>query len=547
MVRRRLPFLLRRGAALLAALVVLSTSPLFGGSPRASAADAGYVPISGSGSTWSYPAVDAWSKDVKANGMQIIFSPDGSSVGRTKYKARAVDFAVSEIPYGIRDQGTVEAPPSDPFAYMPIVAGGTSFMYNLMIKGKRVTNLRLSGPVIAKIFTGVITIWNDPAILADNPGLQLPAVPIVPVVRSDGSGTTAQLTTWMSERQEPIWDAYCAKHGRSVPCGVTSFYPPASFLKALNGSNGVSGYVAQQDNVGSITYVEYAYAKVTGFPVVKMLNAAHYYVEPTADNVAVGLTKAVIKPDLTQDLTGVYDNTDPRAYPLSSYSYMILPVDSIPPDSHFTTDKGKTLGAFAYYFLCKGQAEAPDLGYSPLPKNLVVAALSVVGRIPGVQKQSISLSGCDNPTFSPDGTNLLAKNAPYPPACDKQGATAECTTGTGGAAGTTTKVGNSSTGGTGTAAGGGSAGTTAGTTGGTAGSGNGSDVAQGSDPGQDSGGGTATGGGGSDVGADPVSIAATSGSGLQHSLMVVAGLLLGSVVILPPVLARRAGRRRGEQ
>ena len=77
---------------------------------------------------------------------------------------------------------------------MPIVAGGTSFMYNLKIGGKRVTNLRLSGETLAKIFTGGITTWNDPAIEADNPGSTLPARKIVPVVRSDGSGTTAQLT-----------------------------------------------------------------------------------------------------------------------------------------------------------------------------------------------------------------------------------------------------------------------------------------------------------------------------------------------------------------
>ena len=537
----------RRGAALLAALLALSTSLLFGSTPRAAAAGSGYVPISGAGSTWSSNAMDAWTSDVLANGMRVNFSATGSSDGRTKYKNRAVDFAVSEIPYNIKDQGVTEAPPTDPFAYMPIVAGGTSFMYNLSIKGKRVTNLRLSGPVIAKIFTGVVTVWNDPLIRADNPGLDLPPVPIVPVVRSDGSGTTAQLTTWMSERQEPLWDAYCAKTGRTqVPCGVTSFYPTIAHMIALSGSTSVAGFVAQQHNAGSITYVEYSYAKLTGFPVVKMLNADHYYVEPTPDNVAVALTKAKIKTDLTQDLTGVYDNTDPRAYPLSSYSYMILPVkDSsptgIPPTSHFTTDKGKTLGAFAYYFLCKGQSEAPDLGYSPLPKNLVVAALAVVARIPGVQKQSIDLAGCDNPTFSPDGTNLLAKNAPFPPACDKQGATAECSTGTGGASKTSTSVNGA-----------GRAPTSSATPGSTAGDGTTGDGSSASNPGADQadpaqGGSTSTDGGGSaGVGADPVSIAATTGSGLQHSLMVLAALLLGSVIVLPPVIARRAARRRGE-
>ncbi|MFC1410702.1 phosphate ABC transporter permease PstA [Streptacidiphilus sp. N1-12] len=527
-VRRRLRSFLHRGAALLAALLVLTAGLLIGGTPPARAAGSGYVPISGAGSTWSSNAMDAWTSDVLANGMRVNFSATGSSDGRAKYKNRAVDFAVSEIPYGITDQGVPDNAPDDPFAYMPIVAGGTSFMYNLTIKGHRVTNLRLSGDVIAKIFTGVIAKWNDPAIKADNPGLALPPVPIVPVVRSDGSGTTAQLTTWMSQREEPVWDAFCTKTKHTQPpCGVTSFYPTTSKFIALNGSTGVSGFVSQQHNAGSITYVEYSYAKLTGFPVVKMLNADHYYVEPTPYNVAVALTKAQINPNLTQNLSGVYDNPDPRAYPLSSYSYMILPVDRIPADSHFTTDKGRTLGAFAYYFLCKGQSEAPDLGYSPLPKNLVVAALAVVGRIPGVQKQNIALSGCDNPTFSAngDGSNRLAQLAPYPSPCDKQGATAECSTGTGGATRTSTEV----------------SGTKAPSA---APTGTGDSSAVGADPVQV--GGSATGGDGGDVSADPVSIAATSGSGLQHSLMALAGLLLGSVVILPPVVARRAARRKGE-
>ena len=90
---------------------------------------------------------------------------------------------------------------------MPIVAGGTSFMYNLVIGGKRVTNLRLSGPTLAGIFTGNIKNWNDPKVAADNPSLALPARKIVPVVRSDGSGTTAQFTTWLSSKYSSLWNA----------------------------------------------------------------------------------------------------------------------------------------------------------------------------------------------------------------------------------------------------------------------------------------------------------------------------------------------------
>ncbi|WP_084718377.1 phosphate ABC transporter permease PstA [Streptacidiphilus carbonis] len=551
----------RRAGAVAASLALIATGVLWGGAPRASAA-APYVSIDGAGSTWSSNAMDAWTTNVKQYGMTVNFSATGSSDGRTKFKNGANDFDVSEIPYGITDDGVYEAPPSRHFAYMPIVAGGTSFMYNLKINGQRVTSLRLSPDTIAGIFTGTITKWNDPAVAADNPSLTLPARQIVPVVRSDGSGTTAQLTTWMSKKESKLWNAYCVKAGRSSPCGVTSFYPLVNGegFQSLGSSQSVSGFVAQDNNEGSITYVEYSYAVLTGYPVAKMLNAAGYYDGPTAANVAVALTKAKINANLTQNLDGVYDNPDPRTYPLSSYSYMILPTAV---ESKFTTAKGNTLSAFAYYFLCQGQQDAPRLGYSPLPINLVQAALTQVRKIPGAEANTVNIAGCHNPTFSTDGTNTLAKTAPYPPASDKKGGTGSASggSGSGGSTGGSASGGTGSTGGSGsagTATGGGSGtGASGGGTGGAAATGGTSGSAGGSsgggsasgDPGLvGGGGGSGSGGstsGGSTVIADPVTIAAASDGTLQHVLMAVAGLLLGSIVVVPPVLAGRAARRRG--
>ncbi|WP_198035272.1 phosphate ABC transporter permease PstA [Streptacidiphilus rugosus] len=556
-VRRRLLARLRQGAAPAATLTVLALLMLVVAAPKALASS--FVPISGAGSTWSSNAMDAWATNVKQYGMQINFDATGSSDGRSKFKNGAVDFAVSEIPYGVTDQGVYEAPPSRRFAYMPIVAGGTAFMYNLKINGHRVNDLRLSGDTIAGIFTGTITHWNDPAIAVDNPGLNLPARQIVPVVRSDGSGTTAQLSTWLSQREQSKWDAYCVKAGRSAPCGITSFFPVVngSGFIALSGSQGVSGFVAQDQNEGSITYVEYSYALNTGFPVAKMLNAAHYYVEPTAAAVAVGLTSAQINGDLTQKLTGVYDSTDPRTYPLSSYSYMILPTAL---ENGFNQDKGRTLGAFAYYFLCQGQQQAPALGYSPLPINLVQAGLTQIRRVPGVQAQNITIKDCNNPTFSSNGTNTLAKTAPYPPACDKQGNTGQCTTGTGGAGGNGGAgsggsggggaAGGSGTGGAGGSSGsGGTSGATAGTGGGgTAGTGGNGGAAASGDPGLVGGSSGGSGsGGGVQVNADPVAISAASGSAFQDTLMALAAALLAGVVVLPPLIARGLYRRREDQ
>jgi len=426
-----------------------------------------YQPIEGAGSTWSANALQQWIRNVFDNfRWKISFNDQGSSAGRQLFRQGTTDFGVSEIPYALPNSDSPDPRPDRPFAYLPIVAGGTALMYNLIIGGQRVTNLRLSGETVSKIFTGVITKWNDPAIAADNPKLALPAITIVPVVRSDGSGTTAQLTSWMIAQHPSIWNAYCAKAGRTN-CGITSNYPvvPGSAFLAQQGSNQVASTVAKNSSVGAITYVESSYAKNARFPVAKLLNAAGYYTEPTASNVAVSLLSAVINSDvnsqeyLTANLSPVYNNPDPRVYALSSYSYIIVPTAI---EGNFTLDKGLTLADFVSYFLCEGQQQAEVLGYSPLPINLVQGGLDQAQKIPGGNPQNKNISTCNNPTFSPDGTNKLANEAPQPQACDKRGSD-QCLTGTGGASDTTTAAssgGLSSSSASGGASGTGGAGTT---------------------------------------------------------------------------------------
>jgi len=437
-----------RLAAAAALIVMLALAPTVGPAQEASAVGTTYQPIEGAGSTWSANALQQWIRNVFDNyRWKISYSDQGSSAGRQLFAQGTTDFGVSEIPYALANSDSPDPRPARSFAYVPIVAGGTAFMYNLVIGGQRVTNLRLSGEVLAKIFTGVITKWNDPAIAADNPKLSLPAIAIVPVVRSDGSGTTAQLTTWMRSQYPAIWNAYCVKAGRAN-CGITSNYPvvPGSAFLAQQGSNQVASTVAKNSSVGAITYVEASYAINARFPVAKMLNAAGYYNEPTASNVAVSLLAAVINNDptsqeyLTANLSSVYTNPDPRTYPLSSYSYMIIPTAI---EGNFTEDKGLTLADFSAYFLCEGQQQADVLGYSPLPINLVQGGLEQVRKIPGGNPDNKSIASCNNPTFSPDGTNKLANEAPQPQACDKKGAT-QCLTGTGGASGTTNAPGGGS-------------------------------------------------------------------------------------------------------
>ena len=490
-----------------------------------------YFPITGSGSTWSQNALDQWRRNVYSNyGITVNYTGVGSSAGRRDFIAKTVDYAVSEIPFQSHpEDGSQPEVPTTKFAYMPIVAGGTSFMYNLQIGGKRVTNLRLSGETITKIFTGVITNWNDPAIAKDNPALQLPNKVITPVVRSDGSGTTAQFTLWMSKKQTSLWNAFCKKVGRATPCGLTSQYPNYSGFKSQSGSNGVAGYVSQDYGQGAITYVEYSYALKSGFPVVKVLNHSGYYVEPTAQSVAVALLQAKINENpkstdyLTQILDGVYDNSDPRAYPISSYSYMIVPTEVA---GTFSLQKGKTLGAFAHYMLCEGQQQAGALGYSPLPLNLVQAGFKQIARIPGASNAAnVDISKCNNPTFKPGdapGHNLLANTAPMPQDCDKEGTT-QCDTGS-------STAGGSGSGGTGTGTGGSGSGSTAGGT--DSGSGSGSTTYVGP-----------TGNGKANLEAyayeppKPV-------WGLNQTFMVIAGLLAIILVIAPPFVLRRLEKRK---
>lgn len=433
--RRRMAHVVRwAGAAAIAASSVVSATP---------AGAESYVPVSGAGSTWSFNAIDAWRKDVEQYGMRINYQATGSSDGRRQFLNGTVDFAASDIPFQFQpeDGSPPEKPAAGSYAYMPVTAGGTVFMYNLTINGQRVTNLRLSGSNIAKIFTGALTKWDDPAIAADNPGLTLPAKKIVPVVRSDGSGSSAQFTLWMVDQQRAIWEAYCRRSGRSA-CGSTSYYPTVPGMVAQKGDDGVAGYVAQRFAEGAIGYVNYSYALQAGFPVAKMLNAAGYYTEPTPNNVAVSLLKAKINTDasspdyLTQQLDEVYSNPDRRTYPLSSYSYMILPTKV---QGQFSEAKGRTLGAYSYYAMCQGQQASGSLGYSPMPINLVQAGFEQVKKIPGVVVQDVTVQNCKNPTFSSDGRNLLAEQAPMPEECDKQGPV-QCATGTGGARKTATAV-----------------------------------------------------------------------------------------------------------
>ncbi len=427
------------GAAIaLASLVTLITS-------LPASAESGHEQIQGSGSSWAALAVQQWVSD-ESSSMQVVYTPSGSAQGRIDFANGHNDFAVSDIGYQGQNKDTGGNDTSKrPYVYLPIVGGATAFPYNIVVRGHQVKNLRLSGLTLAKIFTDQITNWANPEITADNNGHALPAIQIIPVIHSEGAGTTYQFTDYLYTEYPQLWHAFS---GYSFP---VEFWPTGQGSQvAENGSDGVMGFIASAAGQGSIGYDEYAYAIGAQFPVVALENAARYFTMPDAYDAAVSLTQAHVNYDqnpadcpklgfpttpcyLLETLNDVYTYNDPRTYPLSSYSYEIMPKapTCTGPVTHcdptMNTAKRQTLADFDRFSLCAGQSQMAPIGYSPLPVNLVEASFQQVKLLhkadPGVVVSELNPAHCDNPTFIPGhpDENYLAKIAPYPPACAKAG------------------------------------------------------------------------------------------------------------------------------
>jgi phosphate transport system substrate-binding protein len=345
--------------------------------------------VNGSGSTFAAIMIDQWRADVAQQfGLRVNYTANGSSAGRTQFEGGVVDWASSDIAYM-----PGEETPGFPFTYMPLVAGGTALMYNLRDgAGRVIDGLRLNGDIIAKIFTTEITSWRDPAILALNAdngvGDRLPDVRIRPVVRAEGSGTTAVFMQYMASvapgTMQNLRNRYPFEY--RTPDGVlwTDVFPgagdpfnPGLNLSRANGSYALANIVANANSMGAIGYAEAGYAISAGLPVAYVANAAGNYTLPTARNVAVALLEATRNGDGTQNLSAVFTNGRPEAYAVSSYNYAIVPTAGFDPD------KGATLGRYLTYAMQEGQGKAAPLGYSPIPPNLVQQGFDVIRQIPG--------------------------------------------------------------------------------------------------------------------------------------------------------------------
>ena len=370
----------------LAAMTVAAT-------PASAAAAASSTTLNGAGSSWAAVAILNWDAHMRQRGLIVNFTPSGSAAGRVAFIQGQEDFAASDVPFDNGSDklaGTAPEVPHNSYSYVPDVAGGVAFLYHLTVNGQKVTNLRLSAPTLRKIFTGEITNWDDPRITADN-GRQLPSLRITPVVRSDAAGTSYFFSSWLSRVYPGDWNSFCARFlapGVKPPCGPTQQYPVFAGARGEDGATDAANFIRATN--GAIGYDEYAYALQAKTPVVALRNPAGDYVRPTAADVTTALTQASINDDrsspdfLQEDLSKVYTSTSPSSYPISYYSYLIVPRKPNPPAIFGSpAGKGKSLTAYINYALCGGQRHLDRLGYAELPPSIVNRGLQIVRSIPG--------------------------------------------------------------------------------------------------------------------------------------------------------------------
>jgi phosphate transport system substrate-binding protein len=331
--------------------------------------------VAGAGSSFMSNFVEQCKADVKKGlNVNITYQPSGSGAGRSGFISGTTDFAGSDVPFSSAELGRAK-----PFVYIPLTIGGVAIVY----KVPGVTDLKLSGPVLAQIFTGGINKWNDKEIERLNPGVTLPGETIRVIVRSDSSGTSAVFSDYLDVAGGGKWTQ-----------GVTQTFPvPAGTGIAQRGSDGVTNYVAGAQGNFAITYAETSFAEERKLSVASVVNTSGAAVKPTAANITAAIGEAKLNDDGTLFL--LYNSPKKDVYPISTAAYFIAP-------QQMDTKKGDVLRAFLTYALGPCQAKAAGLGYAPLPQNLVSSGLANVAKI--------------NPGSAPSPTLPGAAPAPTPAA-----------------------------------------------------------------------------------------------------------------------------------
>jgi phosphate transport system substrate-binding protein len=298
--------------------------------------------LTGAGSTLVYPLVSQWEPDYATKaGVTITYGAIGSGGGIDQITARAVDFGASDAPLSA-DQATA----CKGCLQIPWALGATVVTYN--VKGVP-NNLHLTGPVVADMYLGNITSWNDPKIKALNPGVSLPSTKVTPIYRSDGSGDSFVFSSYLSA----VSPDFKSKIGASTQ-------PPFSTGTGAAKNSGVAASVQSTD--GAIGYVAISYIAADGLNQALIQNAAGKYVTPGVDGIKAAADAVTsVQPDGSIPLVNPPASAA-TAYPLSTYTYAIVPKSS---------PKAAELKAFLTYAITDGQQFGPDLGFPPLPSAVV--------------------------------------------------------------------------------------------------------------------------------------------------------------------------------
>jgi phosphate transport system substrate-binding protein len=316
----------------------------------------GSVSLQGAGATFPNPLYQKWLSEYgqRHPNVKIDYQSIGSGGGIKQLKDQTVDFGASDAP--MKDEDMKSAPGE--IVHIPTVLGAVVITYNLTGINQP---LRFSPEVIADIFLGKIKKWNDPKIVADNSGVLLPGNDITVVHRSDGSGTSAVFTDYLSK--------VSSEWKEKVGTGTSPSWPVGLGGK---GNEGVTGQVKSTPN--TIGYIELAYAVQNKLPVAEIKNASGTYIVPSIDTVkaAAAASAASMPDDLRISITNA---AGADAYPISSYTYILV------YKNQKDAGKGKALVDFLWWGIHDGEGFAKDLQYAPLPDDIVKRAEAKINSI----------------------------------------------------------------------------------------------------------------------------------------------------------------------
>jgi phosphate transport system substrate-binding protein len=319
-------------------------SPTASGSPASTPVVTENVTLSGAGASFPAPLYQRWFGDFnKTNpAVTVSYQSVGSGAGVKQFIAGTVDFGASDV--AMKDDEITKVPKG--VLMLPMTAGSIVLAYNLPdLKAP----LKLSRAATADIFLGKIKKWNDPAIAKANPGVKLPDSAIAVVSRSDGSGTTAVFTKFLS--------AISSDWKTKVGDGKTVNWPTGTGAK---GNEGITAQV--QQNKGSVGYVEYGYAKQNDLKFASLENKSGAFVEPSDASAQATLAGVELPENLRAFIS---DPVAKDAYPIVTYSWLLA------YKTYSDPNKVKALKAIINYNLTDGQKVSPELGYIALPEKVV--------------------------------------------------------------------------------------------------------------------------------------------------------------------------------